>query len=167
MLPLRVAREGKPRASSWPLLTYFLTLPAKSQTPHWSQYMPPSALCESWIQTSGHRLPRESTRVWNRLGEGNGNPLQCSCLENPRDGGAWWAAVYGVAQSQTQLKRLSSSSSSSLQGSFWQQLCPWPCFLLPCQEVLREEREGTSWISVTVPFLPTSLGLLFSGNWNN
>ena len=45
------------------------------------------------------------------IGEGNGNPLQCSCLENPRDGGAWWAAVYGVAQSQTRLKRLSSSSS--------------------------------------------------------
>ena len=46
------------------------------------------------------------------IGEGNGNPLQCSCLENPRDGGAWWAAIYGVAQSQTQLKRLSSSSRS-------------------------------------------------------
>ena len=46
------------------------------------------------------------------IGEGNGNPLQCSGLENPRDGGAWWAAVYGVAQSRTQLKRLSSSSSS-------------------------------------------------------
>ena len=44
------------------------------------------------------------------IGEGNGNPIQCSCLENPRDGGAWWAAVYGVAQSQTWLKRLSSSS---------------------------------------------------------
>ena len=44
------------------------------------------------------------------IGEGNGNPLQCSCLENPRDGGAWWAAVYGVAQSRTRLKRLSSSS---------------------------------------------------------
>ena len=44
-------------------------------------------------------------------GEGNGNPLQCSCLENPRDGGAWWAAISGVAQSQTRLKRLSSSSS--------------------------------------------------------
>ena len=44
--------------------------------------------------------------------EGNGNPLQCSCLENPRDKGACWAAVYGVAQSRTQLKRLSSSSSS-------------------------------------------------------
>ena len=38
------------------------------------------------------------------IGEGNGNPLQCSCLENPRDGGAWWAAVYGVAQNQTRLK---------------------------------------------------------------
>ena len=46
------------------------------------------------------------------MGEGNGNPLQYSCLENPRDGGAWWAAVYGVTQSRTQLKRLSSSSSS-------------------------------------------------------
>ena len=42
------------------------------------------------------------------IGEGNGNPLQCSCLEKPRDGGAWWAAAYGVAQSQTRLKRLSS-----------------------------------------------------------
>ena len=47
------------------------------------------------------------------IGEGNGNPLQCSCLENPRDVAAWWAAVYGVTQSRTRLKRLSSSSSSS------------------------------------------------------
>ena len=46
-------------------------------------------------------------------GEGNGNALQCSCLENPRDRGAWWAAIYGVTQSWTQLKWLSSSSSSS------------------------------------------------------
>ena len=45
------------------------------------------------------------------IGEGNGNPLQCSDLENPRDGGAWWAAVYGVSQSRTRMKRLSSSSS--------------------------------------------------------
>ena len=51
-------------------------------------------------------------------GEGNGNPLQCSCLENPVDGGAWWAAVYGVAQSRSRLKRL-SSSSSSFQNGFW------------------------------------------------
>ena len=47
------------------------------------------------------------------IGEGNGNSLQCSCLENPRDGGAWWAAVYGVAQSRTRLKRLSSSEKST------------------------------------------------------
>ena len=47
------------------------------------------------------------------IGEGNGNPVQYSCLENPRDRGAWWAAIYGVAQGRTRLKRLSSSSSSS------------------------------------------------------
>ena len=46
------------------------------------------------------------------IGEGSGTPLQYSCLENPRDGGAWWAVVYGVAQNRTRLKRLSSSSSS-------------------------------------------------------
>ena len=49
------------------------------------------------------------------IGEGNGDPLQCSCLENPREGGASWAAVYGVAQSQTRLKRFSSSSSSKMK----------------------------------------------------
>ena len=49
------------------------------------------------------------------IGEGNGNPLQRSYLENPSDGGAWWAAVYGVAQSQTRLKRLSSSRGRKKQ----------------------------------------------------
>ena len=64
------------------------------------------------------RKPRKTKRakIYFSLcwiyGEGNGNPLQCSCLENPRDREAWWAAVYGVAQSQTRLKWLSSSSSS-------------------------------------------------------
>ena len=62
------------------------------------------------------------------IGEGNGNPLQCSCLENPRDGGAWWAAVYGVAQSQTRLKRLSSSSSSQTT---------------PCDPLLRSSMDFT------------------------
>ena len=52
------------------------------------------------------------------IGEGNSNPLQCSCLENPRDGRAWRAAVYGVAQSRTRLKRLSSSSSSRFHFHF-------------------------------------------------
>ena len=56
------------------------------------------------------------------IGEGNGNPLQCSCLENPREGGAWWAAIYGVAQSWTQLKWLSSSkkgAQSTLGNECW------------------------------------------------
>ena len=58
------------------------------------------------------------------FGEGNGNPLQCSCLENPRDGGAWWAAVYGVEQSWTRLKRLSSSSMSPLLWKYFRTPLP-------------------------------------------
>ena len=61
------------------------------------------------LQSMGsQRVEHDSTTSLSlslsRIGEGNGNPLQCSCLENPRDGGSWWAAVYGVTQSQTQLK---------------------------------------------------------------
>ena len=61
------------------------------------------------------------------IGEGNGNPLQCSCLENPRDGGAWSAAIYGVTQSRTQLKRLSSSSRTELnwKATRGSELCLW------------------------------------------
>ena len=77
-----------------------------------------------WTEEPGRlqSMGREESDMTERLhfhfllsciGEGNGNPLQCSCLENPRDAGAWWAAVYGVAQSQTRLKRLSSSSSNA------------------------------------------------------
>ena len=75
---------------------------------------------------------------WDSCGEGNGNPLQCSCLENPRDRVAWLAAVYGVAQSRTRLKRLSSSSSSRdswepgqvipsgwMQGGLWERTEIW------------------------------------------
>ena len=58
------------------------------------------------------------------IGEGNGNPLQCSCLENPKGGGAWWAAVYGVAQSRTRLKRLSSSSSNVIYTVFGAPMTP-------------------------------------------
>ena len=73
-----------------------------------------------WTEEPGGLQSMGSGRVWldwvtslslSCIGEGNGNPLQCSCLENPRDGRAWWAAVYGVARSLTWLKRLSSSSS--------------------------------------------------------
>ena len=62
-----------------------------------------------WGSDTTERLPFHF--ALSCIGEGNGNPLQCSCLGNPMDGGAWWAAVYGVAQSRTRLKRLSSSSS--------------------------------------------------------
>ena len=64
------------------------------------------------------------------IGEGNGNPLKCSYLENPRDGGAWWAAVYGITQSWTRLKWLSSSSSSSSSSSVAKELvnCRRPRF---------------------------------------
>jgi len=74
-----------------------------------------------WTEEPGraavHRVTQSQTglkrlSMHECIGEGNGNPLQYSCLENPRDRGAWWAAVYGVTQSQTQLKSLSSSSSS-------------------------------------------------------
>ena len=68
---------------------------------------------------------RDLTILVSDSGEGSGSPLQCSCLENPMDGGAWWAAVHGVAQSQTWLKWLSSSSEwLSLPGS------------LPCIQVI-------------------------------
>ena len=79
-----------------------------------------------WAEEPGRLQSMGSLRVghdWaislslSCIGEGNGNPLQCSCLDNPRDGGAWWAAVYGVAQSWTRLKRLSSSSSMLLTSS--------------------------------------------------
>ena len=60
-------------------------------------------------------------------GEANGNPLQCSCLENPRDGGAWWAAIYGVAQSQTRLKWLSRSSSHLPSERYLLKKTWWSC----------------------------------------
>ena len=79
------------------------------------------------------------------IGEGNGNPLQCSCLQNPRDGGAWWASVYGVAQSQTRLKQLSSSSSTGLLDSITPfelhfavtlpGLIPWTCKCILASQV--------------------------------
>ena len=65
-----------------------------------------------WESDMTERLHFHFSLFW--IWEGNGNPLQCSCLENLRDRGAWWAAVYGVSQIRTQLKRLSSSSNSSL-----------------------------------------------------
>ena len=98
-------------------------------TPRGNQWHPTPELLPG--ESRGRRSP-EGCGQWGRwgsdtteqlyfhfslscMGKGNGNPLQCSCLENPRDGGAWWAAVYGVTQSQTWLKWLSSSSSRGNQ----------------------------------------------------
>ena len=86
----------------------------------------------SWMEEPGRLQSMGSLWVghnWVKslscIGEGNGSPLQCSCLENPRDGGAWWAAVYGVAQSQTPLKWLSSSYSGRILSSW--HLREWCC----------------------------------------
>ena len=77
------------------------------------------------------------------IGEGNGNPLRYSCLENPRDGGAWWAAIYGVAQSRTRLTRLSSSSSSIQQHVRSWMSVPYP-----------HGSQGVSLVAQTVKNLP-------------
>ena len=87
-----------------------------------------------WMEERGRLQSMRSLRVgrdWatslSRIGEGNGNPLQCSCLENSRDGAAWWAAEHGVAQGRTRLKWLSSSSSSSyLKSLLYISFCPYP-----------------------------------------
>ena len=104
--------------TDWELLTLLVLSPEKAMATHSSTltYKIP------WTEEPGRLQSMGSLRVghdWvtslslflSCIGEGNSNPLQCSCLENPRDGGAWWAAVYGVAQSQTRLKWLSSSRS--------------------------------------------------------
>ena len=109
---------------------FVVRLVEKAMAPHSSTL----AWKISWTEEPGRLQSMGSLRVeqdWatslslSCTGEGNGNPLQCSCLENPRDGGAWWAAVYGVAQSRTWLKRLSSSSSSSKTWNqeMWGQIC--------------------------------------------
>ena len=68
---------------------------------------------------SDQSVLKEIDPEYSCIGEGNGNPLRCSCLENPREGGAWWAAVSGVTQSQTRLKWLSSSSSIHWKDCCW------------------------------------------------
>ena len=77
-----------------------------------SRYIPRSGIARSY----GTSFKSIKGELGVEGGEGNGTPLQYSCLENPRDGGAWWAAISGVSQSQTRLKQLSSSSSSSSRG---------------------------------------------------
>ena len=96
------------REKLWPSINTPVLLPGKS---HGQRSL---VGCSSWGREESDTTEQLHFHFsLSCFGEGNGNPLQCSCLENPRDGGASWAAVYGVSQSQTQLKRLSSSSSIS------------------------------------------------------
>ena len=101
--PMDCSKPGLPGLLQWhptPVL-----LPGKSHG--WRNLMG----CSPWGREKSDTTERlHFDFSLSCIGEGNGNPLQCSCLENPRDRGAWWAAVYGVAQSWTQLKRLSSST---------------------------------------------------------
>ena len=112
-----------------------------------------------WTEESGRLQSMGSLRVghdwatslslftfmhWRR----KGNPLQCSCLENPRDGGAWWAAVYGVTQSRTRLKWLSSSSSSSKTLATWLQDLMEFRFLMShrIKNSVRDKVIGKKWV---------------------
>ena len=138
------SEEGKHLKDAVPYFTFSRGTPQRRQWQPTPVFLPGESHgrrslvgCSPW--------GREESDVTERLhfyfslsciGEGNGNPLQCPCLENPRDGGAWWAAVYGVAQSRTRLKRLSSSRGTPMshrcgihQSSwgpvgFWSQLHP-------------------------------------------
>ena len=112
-----------------------------------------------WMKETGRLQSMGSQRVghdWatsfsfslSCIGEGNGNPLQCSCLENPRDGRAWWASIYGVSQSQTRLKWLSNSSSILGINLTWS----WCMIFLMC-----------CWILFTKILLRIFASMLFSG----
>ena len=90
---------------------------AKAMAPHSSTLAWKIPWMEETERAAVYGVAKSRTRLpfhfsLSCIGEGNGNPLQCSCLENPKDRGAWWASVSGVAQSRTRLKQLSSSSSS-------------------------------------------------------
>ena len=87
------------------------------------------------------------------------NPLHCSCLENPRDGGAWWAAVYGVTQSWTRLKRLSSSSSRIISENIWisERAESFIFFWIPLLTRYFNRSSTSSQLSSMLPFsLPTT-----------
>ena len=130
------SQSSSPR--DWTLV--FCVALEKAMAPHSSAL----AWKSPWTEEPGRLQTMGSLRVghdWETslssftfiIGEGNGNPLQCSCLENPRDGEAWWASIYEVAQSQTRLKRLGSSSSSfSISATREVPIRVKGCFRRPC-----------------------------------
>ena len=108
------------------------------------------------LQRVGHDWVTSLSFSLSGIGEGHGNPLQCSCLENARDGGAWWAALYGVTQSRTRLQRHSSSSSSGnkkvdvKETTTWAQV--WLCFtvatLLGDRSEKMEKQKELVWLFI-------------------
>ena len=116
--------QGKPYSTGYSSINVLHSLGAWRRQWHPTQVLLPG-------KSHGQRSPvgfspwgreESNTTEWlhfhfslSCIGEGNGNPLQCSCLENPRDGRAWWAAIYGAAQSRTRLKWLSSSLGAMLR----------------------------------------------------
>ena len=100
------------------------------------------------------------------IGEGNGNPLQCSCLENPRDRGTWWAAIYGVAQSRTRLKRLGSSNFSKLDKQIFPKSFLFIGFLQGFHEMVLEKEMAThsSVLVWRIPGTGEPCGLLSMGS---
>ena len=112
----RLCTWTSPDGQHWNQIDYILCS-QRWRSPIQSEKTRPGADCASHHELLIAKFRLKLKKVGKTTGEGNGNPLQCSCLENPRDGGAWWAAVSGVAQSRTRLKRLSSSSSSSSSNS--------------------------------------------------
>ena len=106
-------------SAKWCLCFLICYLEEKAMAPHSSTLAwkipwmgEPGRLQSMGSRRAGHNRATSLSLSLSCIGEGNGNPLQYSCLENPRDGGAWWAAVCGVAQSQTLTEMISSSSSS-------------------------------------------------------
>ena len=142
-LPVLYSRSPLP-VSGHVHMSILLSQLEKAMAPHSSTV----AWKIPWTEEPGRLQSMGSLRIghnWatslSRIGEGNGNLLQCSCLENTRDGGAWWAAIYGVAQSWTRLKWLSSSSSSSLSSSHAPSpLCPYGHSLHLCLYSCPENR---------------------------
>ena len=110
----------KKNSSKWPNYIYEGTgeKTEKAMAPHSSTLLPGKSHgrkslvgCSPWCHEESDTTEQlHFPFPLSCIGKGNGDPLQCSCLENPRDGGAWWAAIYGVTQSWTRLKRLSSSN---------------------------------------------------------
>ena len=113
-----------------------------------------------WLDSFTDSMDMNLSKLWEIVGEGNGNPFQCSCLENTRDGGAWWAAVYGVSRSRTRLKQFSSSSSSR---EIVEDRGGWHATILG---FTKSWTRLSNWTTTTTPLLSQLHNLKISGQEN-